>query len=124
MSANVADSEIQALNEQTVIDYVRNTPVYDLVLGGAGVYSAKAITEGNINLLFRVQNITSGQSVLVKQALPYSWRYPEFQLPVQRAEQVQRVPLAVRQGDASFTLAEEDRGVGGERRDWRWLGFW
>jgi len=86
MSANVADSEIQALNEQTVIDYVRSTPVYDSALGGAGVYSAKAITEGNINLLFRVQNNTSGRSVLVKQALPYSWRYPEFELPVQRAE--------------------------------------
>ena len=80
------DSAQEALTEQTVIDYVRGTPVYDMVLGGAGAYVATAITEGNINLLFRVKNNTSGKSVLVKQALPFSWRYPEFKLPVQRAE--------------------------------------
>ncbi len=86
MPANAIEAAQEALNEQTVIDYVRNTPAYETVLGGAGHYLATAITEGNINLLFRVKNETTGHSVLVKQALPYSWRYPEFKLPVQRAE--------------------------------------
>ena len=77
---------IDALNEQTVIDYVRGTPAYEQVLAGPGDYAAQAITEGNINLLFRVTNRTANSSVLVKQALPHSWRYPEFKLPVQRAD--------------------------------------
>jgi 5-methylthioribose kinase len=52
--------------------------------GDLSSLTGTAITEGNINLIFRVSN--GARSVLVKQALPYSWRYPEFKLPVERAD--------------------------------------
>lgn len=74
---------LDALNEQTVIDYMRALGL-DQSFFGDGLLTAQAITEGNINLLFRVSD--GQKSLMVKQALPYSWRYPEFKLPVERAD--------------------------------------
>lgn len=74
------------LTSQTAINYIQQTPVYQNVLGGATDLQSKAITEGNINLLFRVNSAADplGKSVLVKQALDHSWRYPDFKLPESR----------------------------------------
>ena len=75
---------IEALTEQTAIAYVRGLEIASAFFGDLSSLEAKAITEGNINLIFRVSN--GKKSLLVKQALPYSWRYPEFMLPVERAD--------------------------------------
>lgn len=74
------------LTSQTAINYVQQIPVLQSVLGGATDLESKAITEGNINLLFRVYSAADpiGKSVLVKQALDHSWRYPDFRLPESR----------------------------------------
>ncbi len=75
---------MEALNEQTAVDYVRGLEMAPTFFGDLTALSGKAITEGNINLIFRISD--SVRSLLLKQALPYSWRYPEFMLPVERAD--------------------------------------
>jgi 5-methylthioribose kinase len=75
---------MEALNEQTAVDYVRDLEMASAFFGDLTSLSSKAITEGNINLIFRISD--GARSLLVKQALPYSWRYPEFMLPVERAD--------------------------------------
>ncbi len=73
----------QPLNEQTVVDYVRSTDLMTAFFAPGDTLTAAPITEGNVNLLFRVNN-QSGKSLLVKQALPFAWRYPDFKMPVDR----------------------------------------
>ena len=72
------------LTEQTAVDYVRNLDLAPTFFADPSKLTATAITEGNINLIFRIGD--GAKSLLVKQALPYSWRYPEFKLPVERAD--------------------------------------
>ncbi len=72
------------LTEQSVVDYVLDLELARNFFNDSSKLTATAITEGNINLIFRVGD--GVKSVLVKQALPYSWRYPEFMLPVERAD--------------------------------------
>lgn len=72
------------LTPETAIEYVQNNPsLSDLV--GAGSLTSAQIAEGNINLLFRVAGDDPARALLIKQALPFSWRYPEFKLPVERS---------------------------------------
>ncbi len=73
------------LSEQGAIDYVRGVEALAAIVGDGPLQSA-AITEGNINLIFRVSSVDAPieRSVLIKQALSHSWRYPDFQLPVER----------------------------------------
>lgn len=80
-------SEVQPLTESSVIDYVKEQDVYDSLFGRAPDLRAQQITEGNVNLLFRVYSESDPQakSVIVKQALPYAWRYPDFKMPVDRS---------------------------------------
>ncbi len=73
---------MDALNEQTVKDYLRGKGLAKLL--GEGSWQAEPITEGNVNLLFRVRNPANGRSVVVKQALGYAWRYPDFKMPKDR----------------------------------------
>lgn len=75
--------EVTPLTEQTVLEYVRNIPEAMAILGEDAPLSAKAILEGNVNLLFRVSN--GKRSLLVKQALPHAWRYPQLKVPLERA---------------------------------------
>lgn len=80
------DTQVVALNEQTVLDYLKNTPVYAEVFEGVSEFSCHQISEGNVNLLFRVSAANDPQkSVIVKQALPYAWRYPDFKMPLERS---------------------------------------
>lgn len=73
----------QPLNEQTVVDYVRSTDLMSNFFAPGDDLTAAPITEGNVNLLFRVSS-QSGKSLLVKQAMPFAWRYPDFKMPVDR----------------------------------------
>jgi 5-methylthioribose kinase len=74
---------MEQLNEKSVIDYIERTDLRDRYLG-MGELKANIIAEGNVNLIFRVENLSNGRSIILKQALPYAWRYPDFKMPVDR----------------------------------------
>jgi len=79
-------AEVQPLTEESVIDYVKNTDLFHNLFEGAGDLRSSQITEGNVNLLFRVYSESDpDKSVIVKQALPYAWRYPDFKMPLDRS---------------------------------------
>jgi 5-methylthioribose kinase len=72
--------------EDTILDVVRADPRLSDLLGDDSL-TATQIVEGNVNLIFRVANTRDPQrSVLIKQALPHSWRYPDFKMPVERQQ--------------------------------------
>ncbi|MCL4297342.1 MAG: S-methyl-5-thioribose kinase [Anaerolineae bacterium] len=75
----------QPFNEQSVVDYIRQTHLLTSIFASEETLQSVPIAEGNVNLLFRVFSAGDpGKSVLVKQALPYAWRYPDFKMPVDR----------------------------------------
>jgi len=76
------------LTDETVIDYVRQSPVMDQIFLPDEEMAVVDLAEGgNINLIFRVHSTAdSDRSVLVKQALPHSRRYPDFKMPLERAQ--------------------------------------
>lgn len=74
---------MEQLNEKTVLEYVQKTDLRKTILG-EGRLQAKLIAEGNVNLIFRIHNFDNNKSVILKQALPYAWRYPDFKMPVDR----------------------------------------
>ncbi len=62
----------EALNEKTVLDYVRNSPSMKSVFPGSGNLVAKEVGDGNLNLVFIVENPDDlSQCAIIKQALPY-----------------------------------------------------
>lgn len=75
------------LDERTAVDYVRSCPDLTEILGNSDDLECVDLAEGNINLIFRVygESDPSNRSVLIKQALPHSRRYPEFKIPLDRA---------------------------------------
>lgn len=87
------------LTPETAIAYVRNVESLASVFGAEATLHSTPIAEGNVNLLFRVYNVRDpvNRTVLVKQALPYAWRYPSFKLPVDRARiEYEMLQLAAR----------------------------
>ncbi len=79
-------AEVRPLTEESVIEYVRKSDLSKDVFGGADDLRSSQITEGNVNLLFRVYSESDpDKSVIVKQALPYAWRYPDFKMPLDRS---------------------------------------
>lgn len=74
------------LNEETALDYVKKSSMMEEFFSASDTLKAEPIAEGNVNLLFRVyaEGDKENKSVLVKQALPYAWRYPDFKMPVDR----------------------------------------
>lgn len=58
------------LDIKSVTEYAKNTPQIAAVLG-SGEYAAKEVGDGNLNLVFIVDNPSNGASVVIKQALPY-----------------------------------------------------
>jgi 5-methylthioribose kinase len=75
------------MDESSVREYVRESlPIMPLFEGTADICVAD-LSEGNINLIFRVFSASDpiAKSVLIKQALPYARRYPELRLPLDRA---------------------------------------
>jgi len=79
-------AEVQPLTEGSVIDYVKGKEELRSIFEGADDIRSSQITEGNVNLLFRVYSESDpDRSVIVKQALPYAWRYPDFKMPLDRS---------------------------------------
>lgn len=78
----------EPLTVDTVADYVRNSPVMAEIFQPGDEMAVEDLAEGgNINLIFRVYATADrNRSVLVKQALPHSRRYPEFKMPLDRAK--------------------------------------
>ncbi|MCL0058444.1 S-methyl-5-thioribose kinase [Dehalococcoidia bacterium] len=77
---------IRPLTEQSVCDYIRQTPSFSTLFDNEPDLRSTQIMEGNVNLLFRVYSERSpNKSIIVKQALPYAWRYPDFKMPVDRS---------------------------------------
>ncbi len=78
--------ENNPLNEKTVIDFVRDNITKLGIFSNEDKLQSEAITEGNVNLLFRVyaEGNAENKSILVKQAMPYAWRYPDFKMPLDR----------------------------------------
>lgn len=61
-----------ALNEQTVIDYIRSRPALERIFSGDRRLSASEVGDGNLNLVFIVRSQdTATHAAVVKQALPY-----------------------------------------------------
>jgi 5-methylthioribose kinase len=77
----------EPLNETTVIDYLMMNRDHINIFTEGDKLTAEPIAEGNVNLLFRVyaENDPDNKSAIVKQALPYAWRYPDFKMPLDRS---------------------------------------
>jgi len=90
----------EPLNDHTVIDYVRSAGLADTVLGAANDLRSEQIAEGNVNLIFRVYSESDrlNKSLLLKQALPYAWRYPDFKMPTDRS----RIEYEILQVEARY----------------------
>ena len=62
----------QALTEQTIIDYIKSRPALERVFPSEATLTAKEVGDGNLNMVYIVQNaVAPHQSAVVKQALPY-----------------------------------------------------
>ncbi|MBI1882187.1 MAG: S-methyl-5-thioribose kinase [Chloroflexi bacterium] len=61
----------QALDEQTVIDYIKKRPAMARIFSADAQLTAKEVGDGNINMVFVIENQHSPQSAVIKQALPY-----------------------------------------------------
>lgn len=62
----------QALNEQTIIPYLRSRPALAQIIDRAGPLSAKEVGDGNLNTVYIIQNQANpAQGLVIKQALPY-----------------------------------------------------
>lgn len=74
------------ITEENAIDYVKKTKIYSEKLDNAADLKCKDLALGNINLIFRIFCESNPEkSVILKQALPYAKKYPEFKLPQSRA---------------------------------------
>lgn len=60
----------EVLNIKSVTEYAASVPQIASILG-EGEYTAKEVGDGNLNLVFIVDNPSKGTSVVIKQALPY-----------------------------------------------------
>jgi len=62
----------QALNEQTILDYIKSRPALESIFPPDAPLTAKEVGDGNLNMVYIVQNAGAPyQSAIVKQALPY-----------------------------------------------------
>ena len=75
------------ITEKNAVDYVLKTPVYSKIFKGAKDLICKDLALGNINLIFRIYSESDPKkSLILKQALSYAKKYPEFKMPQERAE--------------------------------------
>jgi 5-methylthioribose kinase len=58
----------QALTKQTVVAYIRQLHLFEATEN----LQAREVGDGNLNLVFRVWDVQTKQSLIVKQALPYA----------------------------------------------------
>ncbi|EPZ52647.1 S-methyl-5-thioribose kinase [Alicyclobacillus acidoterrestris] len=77
----------QALDEQTLVEYIRRTPESAKWFPSEQSLETSDLADGNMNLVFRVRAVAApdGPSVIVKQALPYARSVGEsFGVPLDR----------------------------------------
>ena len=78
--------EKDALNEDSAALYIQNHPIRKKIFADNDQLVAKDLADGNVNLVFRVfAKNAPEKSVIVKQALPYARKYPDFKMPLERA---------------------------------------
>lgn len=73
-----------ALAQTTVVPWLRQTGLAQSLLGTQTDLHCEDLADGNVNLVFRVSS-PAGRSIIVKQALPWARKYPDFKLPLDRA---------------------------------------
>lgn len=73
-----------ALAQSTVVPWLQKTGLAQSLLGTQSDLHCEDLADGNVNLVFRVSN-AAGRSIIVKQALPWARKYPDFKLPLDRA---------------------------------------
>lgn len=61
----------RALDESTVLDYVRSRPKLAAHFSDLNALRAEEVGDGNLNLVFIVRGSQPGESAVIKQALPY-----------------------------------------------------
>ena len=62
----------KALNEETLIDYIKSRPSMQEIFSSDADFSVEEVGDGNLNLVFIVRNQNdSTQEMVLKQALPY-----------------------------------------------------
>lgn len=61
----------QALNEQTIIDYIKSRPALATMFPPEAQLSAREVGDGNINMVFVIEDQQNSRSAVIKQALPY-----------------------------------------------------
>jgi 5-methylthioribose kinase len=95
------------LDQQSALDYVRKSSLMTQIFGEKDDLKAVDLAEGNINLIFRVYSERDpiAKSVLIKQALPHSRRYPQFKIPLDRA----RIEYEALQLEARYCPAQVPR---------------
>jgi len=62
----------QALNEQTIIDYIKSRPALERIFPPDAPLTSKEVGDGNLNMVYIIQSAADpARSAVVKQALPY-----------------------------------------------------
>ncbi|NQZ09192.1 MAG: S-methyl-5-thioribose kinase [Algicola sp.] len=61
----------QILSAQTVIDYLTTLPAMQALFSDFAALTVEEIGDGNVNFVYRIKDNNSGQSVILKQAVPY-----------------------------------------------------
>lgn len=62
----------QALNEATILEYVKTRPALAAILPPTARITAREVGDGNLNTVYILQNADDpGQGLVIKQALPY-----------------------------------------------------
>lgn len=74
------------LEESSVLIYLSTWDSLNKFFDKSEELTVKDLADGNVNLVFRVQSKkTPTKSIIVKQALPFARRYPDFKMPLERA---------------------------------------
>lgn len=75
------------LTAENAVEYLKTTLLNSGYFHNADDLKAVDLAVGNINLIFRVysEKEPKAKSVLIKQALPFARKYPDFKMPQQRA---------------------------------------
>ena len=73
-----------ALETSTVVPWLQQAGLAQQLLGSQDDLLCEDLADGNVNLVFRVSS-RAGRSIIVKQALPWARKYPDFKLPLDRA---------------------------------------
>lgn len=73
-------------DEAKALNYINQSPLRTQFFKDSDTLICKDLADGNVNLVFRVSsNEDPSRSIIVKQALPYARRYPDFKMPLDRA---------------------------------------